>query len=117
LTRAMLYVLIDACERSERLRPSQEWILESYQRFRASWTATSHQHTAIIPLLNFTTALSEPIQISPHFEITPLTDPRVAQRVAMGDQGYANGNLVTILVVMPACMLRGRKLVPTRVVA
>lgn len=74
LTTTMLYVLIDACERSESLRPSQEQILESYQRFRASWTATSHQHTAIIPLFNFTANLTEPIQISPHFEITPLTD-------------------------------------------
>jgi hypothetical protein len=78
LAGGVLYALVDLLHRINSFEPAREHILATYARFRTAWTATAFRQVAIIPLLNFRSELAKPLQLSPHYELSPFTNKEKA---------------------------------------
>ncbi len=73
LYRDFLFPLLDVLEQYGTFQPTREQLLESYSRYQAMWAANSIRWDVIIPLVQFTSDLQEPVRFSSHLQLAPFT--------------------------------------------
>jgi Apea-like HEPN len=73
LYQDFLFPLLEVLEQYATFHPTLEQLLESYSRYQAMWAASSIRWDVIIPLVQFTSDLQEPVRFSSHLQLAPFT--------------------------------------------
>jgi hypothetical protein len=91
LAASLLFALADVLQRSNSFEPTRDQVLESYSRFRTGWMATTDQHFAIVPLLNFRAEPIQPLSLSSYFELSTFSDQEKAWVWSVMDDSHESG--------------------------
>jgi len=82
----LIFTINDICTRCNTLQPTDEQMIEQYQRIKELWTATTIQVDVTFPLLNFRSDLQQEYRIGTQLHLAPF--PSEEKTVVWNEGGY-----------------------------